>query len=113
MRMQALCTVAVVIALLDQVVTLAAGQVGGELRTWHKVTITFDGPQTSETTEPNPFTDYRLDVTFSQGDKRYVVPGYYAADGDAASTSAEAGNKWRVHFAPGAPGRVHWCDGGQ
>jgi hypothetical protein len=82
-----------------------AGDISGELKTWHKVTITFDGPQTSETADPNPFTDYRLDVTFSQGGKKYVVPGYYAADGDAANTSASSGNKWRVHFAPPADGR--------
>jgi hypothetical protein len=82
-----------------------AGRISGELKTWHKVTITFDGPPTSETAEPNPFTDYRLDVTFSQGGKEFVVPGYYAADGDAANTSASSGNKWRVHFAPPAEGR--------
>jgi len=104
-RMQARCVVTAVTALLIQVATLPAGQVGGELRTWHKVTITFDGPQTSETADPNPFTDYRLDVTFLQGDKRYVVPGYYAADGGAANSGAGAGNKWRVHFAPSEPGR--------
>jgi len=81
-----------------------AGRISGELKVWHKVTITFDGPQTSEQAEPNPFTDYRLVVTFSQGEKTYVVPGYYAADGDAANSGAESGNKWRVHFAPSAPG---------
>jgi len=84
---------------------LAAGQIAGELKTWHKVTITFDGPQTSETAQDNPFTDYRLDVTFSNGDTTCVVPGYYAADGNAADTSADSGTKWRVHFAP--------CEAGQ
>ncbi|UCG49874.1 MAG: DUF5060 domain-containing protein [Phycisphaerales bacterium] len=80
----------------------AAAQIGGELKKWHKVTLTFEGPQTSEDGKPNPFMDYRLDVIFShsEGGKSYRVPGYYAADGDAANTSAEAGNKWRVHFAP-------------
>jgi len=82
-----------------------AGRISGELKAWHKITITFDGPKTGETAEPNPFTDYRLNVTFSKGVKKYEVPGYYAADGDAANTSAAGGNKWRVHFAP--------CDAGQ
>jgi hypothetical protein len=68
------------------------------------VVLTFDGPQTSERDEPNPFLDYRLDVTFAQGDKQYVVPGYYAADGNAAETGATVGNKWRVHFLPPATG---------
>ena len=82
--------------------TVAGAQVSGELKKWHKVTLTFDGPKTSETAEPNPFLHYRLTVTFTHRDsgKSYLVPGYFAADGDAANTSASAGNKWRVHFAP-------------
>ncbi|RPJ37069.1 MAG: DUF5060 domain-containing protein, partial [Planctomycetaceae bacterium] len=84
---------------------VSGGQVSGELKTWHKVTFTFDGPQTSERADPNPFTDYRLNVTFSLGGKTFLVPGYYAADGDAANSSADSGNKWRVHFAPCEPGQ--------
>ncbi len=76
----------------------------GELKTWHKITLTFDGPESSELATPNPFTDYRLDVTFSQGDQKFVVPGYFAADGQAAFTSSVSGNKWRVHFSPNAVG---------
>jgi len=74
--------------------------VSGELKKWHKVTISFAGPAASETGRPNPFTDYRLNVTFRNGDAVYVVPGYYAADGNAAQTGAVAGNVWRVHFCP-------------
>src|SRR4026207_2320374 len=80
-----------------------AAAVSGELRQWHKVTVTFTGPQASETdTSPNPFTDYRLIVTFTHesGTPRYEVPGYFAADGDAANSSASAGNKWRAHVSP-------------
>ena len=46
--------------------------------------------------------DYRLNVTFTHpaSGKAFVVPGYYAADGNAADTSASSGNIWRVHFAP-------------
>lgn len=76
----------------------------GALKKWHKVTLTFDGPQASETGDPNPFTDYRLDVTFTQGNRSFTVPGYFAADGDAANTGATSGNKWRVHFAPDVEG---------
>lgn len=78
--------------------------VEGELKKWHKITITFDGPSTSETASTNPFTDYRLNVTFSKGNRTFIVPGYYAADGDAANSSADSGNKWRVHFAPDEAG---------
>lgn len=81
-----------------------SGKVRGELRKWHKVTIDFAGPETSETAIPNPFMDYRLDVTFRNSGTTYVVPGYYAADGNAAETSATFGNVWRVHFCPDRTG---------
>jgi len=77
----------------------------GELQTWHKVTIDFSGPEVSETDEVIPFSDYRLQVTFSKGDVSYSVPGYFAADGDAGGTSATSGSVWRVHFAPDSPGQ--------
>ena len=75
-------------------------EVSGELKKWHKITLTFDAVETSETDPYNPFLNYRLDVTFFHENKRYHVPGYYAADGNAAETSANGGNKWRVHFSP-------------
>src|SRR5687767_13815815 len=88
-----------------------AAAVSGELRQWHKVTLTLTGPQASETdSSPNPFTDFRLTVTFTHesGSPRYEVPGYFAADGDAANTSASAGNKWRAHLSPDKTGRWNW-----
>jgi hypothetical protein len=81
------------------------GIITGELKKWHKVTLTFTGTQTGENAEPNPFLDYRLSVTFTKDNKRYVVPGYYAADDNAGQTSATAGNKWRVHFVPDEIGK--------
>lgn len=80
------------------------GAVSGELKKWHKVTVSFVGPEMSEQAVPNPFLDYRLNVTFSQGGNRYIVPGYYAADGNASETSATRGPIWRVHFAPDSEG---------
>jgi len=79
--------------------------VTGELKKWHRVTLTFDGPQTSEDATPNPFLDYRLNVAFTNADGFYTVPGYYATDGNASETSANSGNKWRVHFAPDRSGK--------
>jgi hypothetical protein len=81
-------------------------QITGELKKWHKITLNFAGPTTSESASPNPFTDYRLNVTFSHpgSGKTYVVPGYFAADGNAGSTSASSGNVWRAHFAPDETG---------
>lgn len=80
--------------------------ISGELRMWHKVTLDFTGPVTSETADPNPFTDYRLDVTFTHpmSGRSLVVPGYFAADGNAANSSADTGSVWRVHFAPDTAG---------
>ena len=78
--------------------------VTGDLMVWRPVTITFSGPKAAEQDARNPFTDYRLDVSFQGPAGGYVVPGYYAADGDAAESGADAGNKWRVHFIPDAPG---------
>jgi len=84
--------------------------ISGELKKWHNVTITFEGPYSSETATPNPFRDYRLNVTFTHlaTGKAYLVPGHYAADGDAANTGATSGNKWRVHFAPAEEGEWNY-----
>lgn len=80
--------------------------VSGELKQWHKVTLTLDGPYAHELDNaPNPFTDYSLDVTFTHPEGgSFQVPGYFAADGNAGDTSAEAGTQWKVHFAPNTPG---------
>jgi hypothetical protein len=61
-------------------------------------------------TSPNPFLDYRMTVRFAHesGDPAYDVPGYFAADGNAANTSATSGNKWRAHFSPDKTGRWDW-----
>lgn len=86
-------------------------RIHGELKQWHKITLDLDGPFARETdTDPNPFTDYRLTATFRHGASGRVweVPGYFAADGRAAETSAEAGTCWRVHFTPNATGLWHY-----
>jgi len=84
----------------DVMPVTSAVTIDGELKKWHKVTLTFEGPTSSENNTYNPFLHYRLDVTFSSGNKKYCVPGYFAADGNAKETSATEGNKWRVHFTP-------------
>jgi hypothetical protein len=89
----------------------APGSVSGELKQWHKVTLTLDGPRARERdTRPNPFVDYRLTVRFTHesGSPAYDVPGYFAADGNAGETSAEEGTKWRAHLSPDKPGRWTW-----
>ena len=51
-------------------------KVSSELKKWHTISLTVDGPVTSELDEVNPFLNYRLDVTFSKGNKSYLIPGY-------------------------------------
>ena len=95
----------------QRVATTTVVTVSGELRQWHKVTLTIDGPQGDESSDaPSPFLDYRLTVTFTHesGSPSYRVPGYFAADGNAGETSATSGNKWRAHFSPDKTGRWNW-----
>ena len=84
----------------------AGAVIAGELKQWHKISLTFDGPTASEADSVNPFRNYRLDVTFKHTTtgKIYVIPGYFAADGLAQNTTASSGNKWRVNFSPDATG---------
>ncbi len=81
--------------------------VGGELKQWHKVTLSLDGPYAHEQDNaPNPFTDLALDVSFTHesGSPNYVVPGYFASDGNAADSSAESGTTWLAHLSPDKAG---------
>lgn len=64
------------------------------------VIFDFKVEATNETSSINPFTDYRLNVTFFHDNYQYKVPGFYAADGNAANTGAESGGIWRVIFTP-------------
>lgn len=85
-------------------------KISGELKKWHKITLTLDGPFAHEQdNQPNPFTDYRMEVAFThESGKRVLVPGYFAADGNSADSSAdssaESGTRWRAHFAPSEVG---------
>ncbi len=89
----------------------AGPEITGELKQWHKITVTVDGPYAGEAdTTPNPFLDYRMTVTFTHesGSPVYDVPGYFATDGQAAQTSSVSGNKWRAHLSPDKPGRWNY-----
>lgn len=83
-------------------------RVTGELKQWHKVTVELQGPFAHERdSKPNPFVDYRFEVRFrhESGQPTYVVPGYFAADGDSANSSGESGTVWRAHLSPDKPGK--------
>lgn len=91
-----------IVLLLNISLQGATPSISGELKQWHKITLEVDGPHASETGHPNPFLDYRMQVTFRhpKSGLTYNIPGYFAADGDAANTSATEGNKWRAHLSP-------------
>jgi len=81
--------------------------ISGELKQWHNVILTLQGPMANESDiDPNPFIDYQMDVVFTHesGTPEYKVPGYFAADGNAAETSAQSGDKWRAHLSPDKTG---------
>jgi hypothetical protein len=81
----------------------------GERKQYHRIGLIFDGPQSSETATPNPFSDYRMDVTFTSPDGvKSIVPGHFAADGEAGQTGATSGNKWRVYFSPSLTGEYNY-----
>lgn len=67
---------------------------------WHTLTLSFEGKNTSETDENNPFLNYKLEVELKIGNKTKRVRGFYAADGNAANSSADHGNIWQVRFNP-------------
>jgi len=87
--------------------------VDSEFMTWHPVTLSLiNGPFHNETdNNPSPWKDYRLDVTFThvQSGETFVVPGYFAVDGNAAESSAEAGSVWRCHFTPNKTGEWNYA----
>ncbi len=62
---------------------------------WQPPTFTFIGPTSSQTSNtPNPFLQYRLNVSFTgPTNKTLVVPGYYAGS-----------DKWEVVFTPNEEG---------
>ncbi|KAI0561106.1 hypothetical protein FGB62_93g014 [Gracilaria domingensis] len=98
----------VALFVLASIVLARAAKVSpSEPARWERITIDFEGPKTSEAAATNPFTNYRLDVTFTHGASgvKYVIPGFYAADGNAAETSAQSGNIWRVRFTTARTGK--------
>ena len=83
-----------IIMILLSAGTVYSAELNGELKQWHRITLTFDGPETAEQDSNNPFLNYRMTVTFTHQQQFFVVPGFYAADGDAGHSGADSGNNW-------------------
>ncbi len=88
--------------ILEPLANLNPHTITGELKVWHTVTISFEGPYNDELdNNPNPFLDYRLQVFFtSPNGNIFNVPGFFDGDGNGAGS----GNIWRAHFTPDSPG---------
>jgi len=68
------------------------------VRRWEPLELAFDGPFASESdVSPNPFLDYRLQVTFTAPSGETIdVPGFF--DGDAEGGGV--GTTWKVRVSP-------------
>jgi Domain of unknown function (DUF5060)/Putative collagen-binding domain of a collagenase len=81
-------------------------EVRGEPVAWHPLELWFQGPNTNENaTAPNPFLDYRLEVTWTgPAGQVYRVPGFYAGNGKGGGS----GNIWKCRFAADSGGKWTW-----
>jgi hypothetical protein len=83
-------------------------EITGQLKQWHKMTLVIpEGPFATE--ESSVFLNYRLSATFTQGSTSVEVPGYFAADRDAANSGASSGSVWHVHFCPRSTGEWQYA----
>lgn len=98
--------VVVLFALLVTLVT-AQRRLFTRGRRWDTHEVHIRGPILSETGTPNPFFNFRLDCRFTHqaSGVSFSVPGFFAADGRAAHTSATRGRVWIVRFTPSRTGR--------
>ncbi|MFW5859636.1 MAG: malectin domain-containing carbohydrate-binding protein [Planctomycetota bacterium] len=82
---------------LDESSIVSGVSVGGTLKQWHRVDLAVNAVESSQSADPNPFRDYRFNVTFtSPGGDDLVVPGYFAGDGAGGA----AGDVWMAHLNP-------------
>ncbi|WP_339903177.1 DUF5060 domain-containing protein [uncultured Cyclobacterium sp.] len=88
--------------------------VKGDSVAYQKMTFSWNGPELTE--DKATFLNYKMEVHFTDPDgETIVVPGYFAADGDAGESGADSGTVWRVHLLPLKPGewsyRVSFLEG--
>lgn len=84
---------------------VAGCDVSGDLKQWHRTEVSCTGPAGDESAD-STFTDNRFNITFTKGSNSITVPGHFAADGNAADSSAKNGNTWRAYFS--APETGTW-----
>ena len=82
----------------------------GEMKQWHTVTVTYQGPHGTEDAA-SVFEDNRMEVQFTHAGsgESHVVPGFFAADGNASESSAIQGDRWRARFSPPKAGEYSFA----
>jgi len=87
-----------VLVILGMSLAEADSSITGTLKKWDAVTINFEGPHADATdNDPNPFLDYRLQVSFTgPSGREYNVPGCFGGNGQGG----RSGDVWRVRFSP-------------
>lgn len=86
--------------------------ISGTKKKWEHLTVSCKTTVLTDelATPKNPFLDYRLTVTFTHAASgtQVEIPGFYAADGDAADSSATGGKYWKAMFSPDRTGSWNW-----
>ncbi|GAB1857219.1 hypothetical protein MHTCC0001_20550 [Flavobacteriaceae bacterium MHTCC 0001] len=77
----------------------------GTLRKWDRVAVELTLPGNDLNESNNTFRNSRMDVVFTRPNGSTIrVPGFFAADGNAANTNATSGKKFRAYLRPDAIG---------
>ncbi|WP_303317431.1 Ig-like domain-containing protein [Flavivirga abyssicola] len=70
------------------------------LRKWDKIVVSLTLPSNISESDTS-FRNNRMDVVFTDPNGKTIrVPGFFAADGDAANTNAKTGNKFKAYLRP-------------
>lgn len=85
-----------------------AVKISGKHAVWQRITIDIMGPMARE--QPSTFRDIRADISFTHVDSNQslTIPAYFAADGNAAQSSASQGSIWRAIFVADKAGLWRW-----
>ncbi|WP_281986132.1 Ig-like domain-containing protein [Aquimarina aggregata] len=75
--------------------------VSGTLQKWHKVAVSLTLPGGNLSESEGTFRNTRMDVIFTSPSGTTIrVPGYFAADGNAANSNAKQGKVYRAFLRP-------------
>ncbi len=79
--------------------------VNGPLQKWHRIDVSLTLPGGNVSESANTFRNTRMDVVFTSPSGRNIrVPGFFAADGNAANTNATQGRIYKAYLRPDETG---------